>query len=155
VVPTAGFVSFRIPHDRGALRRLAAEDEAEGVVTRRRAVVADLHRGLLMAPPPDAFVPELFDLITVLAGRADTGEIRETWGAYVYTTYERDLVRDRPDGRPRRDAGDIEAVVQGYVAHYRLQVAPAAAGRDPSDPALLSPTWRGRSERPRAGSRGY
>jgi hypothetical protein len=155
VVPTAGFVSFRIPHDADVLRRLAAEDEAEGAIRRRTPVVAAIHRGLLMSPPRNEHVAELFDVLSVMAGRADSGEIREARGAYVYTTYERDLERDRPDGLPRRDRSAIEVIVRDHVEHYHLQAAPAGPGSGPRDPAVLEPTWRGRSERPRAGSRGY
>ena len=154
-IPTAGYVAFRLPLDEDGLRTVARMDVADGGIAERRAVLAGLHRGLLMDPPADGLVPELFDLITLMAPRMAAGEIRETWAAYVYTTYQRDLVRDRPGGDPRRAEPEIATALADYAEYYRLQAREDVQAPASGDPVLLSPTWRGRSVRPRAGSRGY
>jgi hypothetical protein len=110
------------------LARVAAREEAQGDLTERRAAVARIHRMLLLAPPSDAWVPELFDLITAVSGRVATGEIDLNWAAYVYDSYERDLARDRPTGVPRRNKDEIEASVVEYVRFYSLQKRPDVPG---------------------------
>src|SRR5690349_9182193 len=75
------------------LARVAAREEASGSLDQRRQAVAKVHRMLLLAPPPDQLVPELFDLITAVSARAATGEIDLDWAAYVYNSYERDMAR--------------------------------------------------------------
>lgn len=103
------------------LARLAAAEEDSGDLTQRRAAVARVHRMLLMQPPADALVPELFDLLGALTPRVSSGEINLDWAAYVYTSYMRDLTRDRPRGTPRRSSGEIDAAVAEYVHFYTLQ----------------------------------
>jgi hypothetical protein len=110
------------------LSRIAAREESSGSLADRRQAVARMHRMLLLAPPVDHLVPELFDLITAVASRVATGEIDWPWAAYVYNSYERDLVRDRPDGTPRRPPPAIEVEVQRYVEFYTLQQRPDADG---------------------------
>lgn len=110
------------------LARIAASEEALGDLSKRRDTVARVHRMLLLAPPPDAQVPELFDMITAVSSRAATGEIDLDWAAYVYGSYERDMARDRPDGRPRRSKEEIEASVAEYVRFYTLQKRPDVPG---------------------------
>ena len=84
-----------------------------------------MHRMLLLMPPPDPLVPELFDLITVVSTRVASGEIDFAWAAYVYNSYERDLVRDRPQGTPRRAMPEVEvSEVERYVQFYALQKRP-------------------------------
>ena len=112
------------------LARLADREAAQGDVTQRRAAVARVHRLLLLAAPADAWVPELFDLITAVSSRVVTGEIDLNWAAYVYDSYERDLARDRPDGTPRRTPAEIEAAVAEYVRFYTLQKRPDVPGVD-------------------------
>jgi hypothetical protein len=106
------------------LQRVAAREEASGSLEERRRTVAQMHRILLLMPPPDPLVPELFDLITVVSSRVATGAIDLAWAAYVYNSYERDLVRDRPQGTPRRAMPAVEREVERYVQFYALQKRP-------------------------------
>lgn len=110
------------------LGHVAAGEEASGSLEQRRQAVARMHRVLLLAPPADPLVPELFDLITAVSARVATGEIDWPWAAYVYNSYERDLVRDRPGGAPRRSMAEVETEVERYVQFYALQRRPDAAG---------------------------
>lgn len=110
------------------LKRVAAREEASGSLDERRTAVARMHRMLLLGPPSDVLVPELFDLITAVSSRVASGEIDFPWAAYVYNSYERDLVRDRPQGVPRRTMPEVEREVARYVTFYSLQKRPDAAG---------------------------
>ncbi len=110
------------------LAQVAAREEASGDIGERRAAVARMHRMLLLQPPDDALVPELFDLVTAVSSRVATGQIDFAWAAYVYNSYERDLVRDRPNGQPRRTMEEVEAEVKRYVEFYALQRRPDASG---------------------------
>lgn len=110
------------------LGRVTAREESSGSLDERRTAVAKMHRMLLLQPPNDLLVPELFDLITAVSPRVSTGEIDWPWAAYVYNSYERDLVRDRPQGVPRRTMPEVEAEVQRYVEFYALQQHPGADG---------------------------
>jgi hypothetical protein len=63
--------------------------------------------------------------------------ISPAWASYVYTTYQRDLVRDRPTGTPRRSPAEVETAVDAYVEYFRLRARddrpaldPAAAGME-------------------------
>jgi hypothetical protein len=87
-----------------------------------------MQRMLLLGPPADALVPELFDLITAVSSRVASGEIDFSWAAYVYNSYERDLVRDRPQGVPRRTMPEVEREVARYVQFYALQKRPDVDG---------------------------
>jgi hypothetical protein len=107
---------------------VASGEEARGDLSRRRDAVGRTHRMLLLAPPADQRVPELFDLITAVSSRVATGEIDLAWAAYVYTSYERDLALERPSGVPRRSMGEVEDAVQEYVTFYSLQKRPDVAG---------------------------
>lgn len=110
------------------LSRVAAREEASGALDERRQAVARMHRLLLLGPPTDPLVPELFDLITAVSMRVARGEIDVAWAAYVYNSYERDLVRDRPQGAPRRSLAAVEAEVERYVRFYALRQRPDQAG---------------------------
>ena len=110
------------------LARLAAAEEERGDISQRRQAVLRVHRMLLIAPPADAWIPELFDFMTAVSGRVATGEIDLDWAAYVYNSYERDMARDRPSGKPRRTLAEIEASVQNYVGFYALQKRPDVHG---------------------------
>lgn len=100
---------------------------------RQRSVVAGLHRVLLMEPPPDVLVPELFDVVTLVSRRVATGEIDFDWVAHFYTTYVRDLEAQRPAGTPRRTQGEIRAEIDRYVAFYAIQKRPEGRGVTVSD----------------------
>ena len=113
---------------RGYLSRVASGEEASGSIDERRKAVARIHRTLLVQPPDDAQVPELFDLVTVVSARVATGEIDLPWAAYVYTSYWRDLERDRRAGAARRTRPEVEAKVEEYVRFYALQKRPDVPG---------------------------
>jgi hypothetical protein len=115
------------------LARVGAAEETTGTLARRRAVVLGVHRLLLLAPPPDAVVPELFDLTTLLAGGTASGRIPAAWAAYLYTGYVRGLVRDRPDGSPRRTADEVQSALARDVAFYAVRQRPDAVGVRVSD----------------------
>jgi len=51
------------------------------------------------------------------------------WAGYLYTTYQRDLVRDRPTGVPRRPREQIIGEVERSIEFYHLQVRRRLAGR--------------------------
>jgi hypothetical protein len=129
----AGIAELRLPQDSRGLARIAAEDDPGGSLARRRAALTDVARQLLNAPPPDALVPELFDLLTAMAPRMEAGVISPAWGSYVYTTYQRDLLKDRPTGVPRRSPPDVERALQEYVEFFRLQARPARKARTLED----------------------
>ena len=82
----AGIAELYLPEDARALARIAAEDDPSGSITRRRDVLTEVSRQLLMSPPPDAVVPELFDVLTSIAPRMEAGAISPAWGSYLYTT---------------------------------------------------------------------
>jgi len=110
------------------LSRIAAKEESSGDLAKRRAAVAKVHRLLLLAPPDDRYVPELFDLLRAMSARVASGEIDYAWAAYVFTSYERDLVAERPSGAPRRPMPEVERAVEQYVEFYRLQKRPDVDG---------------------------
>ncbi len=110
------------------LARIAAREEATGDLTTPPRAVARTHKLLLMPPPPDALVPELFDLVTTVSSRVATGEIDLAWAAWIYTSYERDLVRDRPAGAPRRSMPEVEGAVVEYMKFYSIQKRPEVPG---------------------------
>lgn len=112
---------------------VASGEEASGSIVERRHAVARIHRALLVQPPDDAQVPELFDLVTVVSARVATGEIDLPWAAYVYTSYWRDLERDRRAGPVRRPRAEVEAKVEEYVQFYALQKRPDVPGMRLSD----------------------
>ena len=118
---------------RGYLGWVAWREEAGGVLTIRRDTVGRMQRVLLLAPIGDAYVPELFDLLTAVSTRVSSGEIDLSWAAYVYTSYQRDLLRDRAGGVPRRAMPEVEAAVRDYVDFYRLQKRPDTDGLRLSD----------------------
>jgi hypothetical protein len=132
VLPT-GIAQLRLPMDGAALRRIAAEEEARGDLARRREVLAGVNRQLLMPPPDDVFAPELFDFVVALAPRMESGTVSPAWGSYLYTTYQRALREERPDGRPRRSAAEIEPVLDGYVEFFQIRFDPR--GQQRPDPA--------------------
>ena len=107
---------------------MASGEEASGSIAERRKAVARIHRTLLVQPPDDAQVPELFDLLTVVSARVATGEIDLPWAAYVYTSYWRDLEGERRAGAARRTRPQVEAKVEEYVRFYALQKRPDVPG---------------------------
>lgn len=115
------------------LRRVATGEAQTGDLTQRRAVVARTHRMLLAPPPPDALVPELFEVVTDLAQRGASGAMSLNWSAYVYSTYLQDMLRDRPTGAPARSHDQITAEIDRLVTFYSITKRPEAHGVRVSD----------------------
>ncbi len=109
------------------LQNVASHEEESGGVNRRRRTVSRLHRTLLMAPPPDALVPELFDYLTQLSARTASGEISWAWSSYLYTSHLRTAVA-RPLGTPRASAEQLATEIQEGVDFFYLQQRPDAPG---------------------------
>jgi hypothetical protein len=110
------------------LGRIAHSEGSSGTVARRRAILAQLNRYLLMPPPDDVLVPELFDLVTQLSSRVATGEVSLNWAAYIYTAYQRDMIEDRPAGRPRRSPEEVDAQLARYIQFFSIQKRPDQRG---------------------------
>jgi hypothetical protein len=110
------------------MSRIAAREDRSGSLEERREFLARMNRYLLMPPPDDALVPELFDLATQLSARIASGEMSLNWAAYIFTAYQRDLVQQRPDGKPRRSADEVAAQVARYVQFFSIQKRPDQRG---------------------------
>ena len=110
------------------LTRIAASEEGSGQQTKRREIVDDIHRRLLMPPAADGMVAELFDLATLLASRTATGEVSLSWAAYLYTSYSRDLVQERPTGVPRRTREELLATLEQQLRFYAIRKRPDVPG---------------------------
>jgi hypothetical protein len=115
------------------LSRVAAAERASGKVDRQRGILTTLNRQLLMPAPPDALVPELFDFVTLVSTRVATGEISLAWVAYLYTTYQRDLALQRPDGTPPRARAEVAAELDRLVRFYAIRKRPEAGGVEVGD----------------------
>jgi hypothetical protein len=139
----AGIAELSLPHDARALVRIAADEDPSGSITRRRDVLTEVSRQLLMSPPPDALVPELFDVLTSIAPRMEAGAISPAWGSYLYTTYQQDLLKERPSGTPRRSRPEVEHAVEGYVDFFRLRARDGRMPRTIEDAAFEDTrAWR-------------
>ena len=114
------------------LQRVAASEEIRGDLTLRRRTVHRLHRQILIAPPPDRLVPELFDFVTQLSARTASGEISLAWGAYLYTTHVREALL-RPAGSQRPSAKALAAEIQQGVDFFYLQKRPDVDGLKVND----------------------
>jgi len=114
------------------LQRIAARDGA-GRIDQRRAVVDRMHHLMLMPPPDDAMVGELFELVTALSTRVADGSVSLNWAGYIYTSYLRDLIRDRPNGMPARPAPEVVAELDRTVAFYAIGKRPDVPGIRLSD----------------------
>jgi len=110
------------------LSRVAESENTSGKLEHRKQILAGLNRQLLMPAPPDALVPELFDLVTVVSSRVATGDISLNWVAYLYTTYQRDMVDRRPTGTPRRTLDEVRAEIDRLVRFYAIQKRPDQDG---------------------------
>ena len=110
------------------LGRIAHSEGSNGTIERRSAILTQLNRYLLMPPPPDVYVPELFDLVTALSSRVATGEVSLNWAAYIYTAYQRDMVQQRPTGRPRRSIDEVNAELGRYIQFFAIQKRPDQQG---------------------------
>jgi len=109
------------PNIGGAERQTATMDQ-------RRALVTKVNRVLLMPPPGDPLVSELFELLMQLSSRVESGEVSPNWAAYIYTVYQRDMARDRPDGLPQRSSDEVAAELAGYVEFFHVRKRPDATG---------------------------
>ena len=123
----AGIAELSLPSDAATLSRLAIDEDATGRIDRRREVLAGLNRQLLMPPPDAAFVPELFDFVAALAPRMESGTVSPAWGSWLYTTYQRDLRAERPDGRPRRPSAEVSAALERSIEFYHVRANPRLA----------------------------
>jgi hypothetical protein len=81
-----------------------------------------------MPAPEDPLVPELFDLLTQVSSRVATGEISLNWFAYIYTTYQRDMIQQRPNGTPRRSDTEVRAELDRLVTFYSIAKRPEQGG---------------------------
>ena len=114
------------------LQRVAASDGESGTGG-RRILVDRMHRLLLMPPAPDPMVGELFQLVTALSTRVADGSVSHNWAAYIYTSYVRDMVRDRPNGTPVRTPAEVTAELDRTVAFYAVGKRPDVPGIRLSD----------------------
>src|SRR5262249_48136935 len=67
-------------------------------------------------------------LVTVVSSRVATGDISLNWVAYIYTTYQRDMVDGRPNGTPRRSFDEVRNEVDRLVVFYAIQKRPDQEG---------------------------
>jgi hypothetical protein len=121
----AGIAELTLPTDAATLRRIALEEEPTGRLERRRAVLDGLNRQLLMSPPADALVPELFDFVVALAPRMESGTVSPAWGSYLYATYQRDL--NGEPNRGRRTTPQIDAALDHWIDFYQIRANPRVA----------------------------
>jgi len=110
------------------LSRVAESENTSGKLEKRKEILANVNRQLLMPAPADALVPELFDLVTLVSSRVATGEISLNWVAYLYTSYQRDMVDQRPSGMPRRSLEQVQVELDRLVRFYSIQKRPEQAG---------------------------
>lgn len=110
------------------LTRVAEAENRTGTLDRRKEILRNINRQLLMPAPDDPLVPELFDLVTLVSSRVATGEISLNWVAYIYTTYQRDMLAQRPTGTPRRTTDQVRAEIDRLVAFYAIQKRPDQGG---------------------------
>jgi hypothetical protein len=110
------------------LDRVAAREASNGSVAERGLVLARVHGLLLMPPPPAAMVPELFDFVTLLSYRVATGAVSVNWAAYLYSNHALDLIRNRPNGAPRRTREELEAELQRDADFFALRKRPDVPG---------------------------
>ena len=110
------------------LSRVAESENTSGKLEKRKEILANVNRQLLMPPPPDPLVPELFDLVTIVSSRVATGDISLNWVAYLYTTYQRDMTIQRPNGSPRRALEEVHAELDHLVKFYSIQKRPEQEG---------------------------
>ena len=110
------------------LSRIASRENASGSLEERRRMLAQMNRYLLMPPPADAQVPELFDLVTQLSSRIATGEVSLNCAAYIYTTYQRDMIQQRPGGQPRRSPDEVGAQLARCIEFFHIQKRPDQRG---------------------------
>ena len=144
-LPT-GLVYLPLDRSAASLARIANEDDLVGDLERPRDILIALNRGVLMPPPNDAIVPELFDFTALLARRMESGDVSSDWAAYLYTSYQRDLVHERPDGTPRRSAGAISQALAESMEFYRIQrradaPPPAGVWPPPGDDGRAGRPW--------------
>jgi hypothetical protein len=116
------------PGARWELTRVADAERQAGTIDQRRALVTTVNRALLMRAPADPLVPELFELVTQLSSRVESGEVSPNWAAYIYTVYQRDMARDRPDGLPQRSSDEVATELAGYVEFFHIRKRPDATG---------------------------
>jgi len=122
-----GIAQLTLPMDAASLRRVAAEDDPPKHLERRVKILSGVHRQLLMAPLDDTLVAEMFDVLSALAPQMEAGTVSPAWASYIYTTYARDLTKERPTGRPRRTHVEIDRTLAAMVAYYGVRTNPKAS----------------------------
>ena len=68
----------------------------------------------------------MFDVLVALAPRMESGTVSAAWASRIYTTYERDLAKERPTGTPRRTRVEIDRALAELVAYYHIRENPKA-----------------------------
>jgi hypothetical protein len=106
------------------LAYVATVEERTGDLTRRGALLRKVHRALLLAPPPEPLIPELYEFLSVLSQEMASGRISLSWAAYLYTSHLRDAVTQRPSGHPRAARKDLDAEIAQAVEFFTLQGRP-------------------------------
>ncbi len=132
----AGIAELQLPASAASLRRTATNEEEMKTTARRAEILAGVQRQLLMGPLEDPLTPEMFDFLVVLAPRMEAGKVSAAWGSYLYTTYQRQLRAERPDGTPRRTVIDVEKTLDDYVVFYAVQGTPSMARTTPDAAAF-------------------
>jgi hypothetical protein len=122
-----GIAQLTLPMDAASLRRVAAEDDPPRHLERRTQIISGVQRQLLLAPLDDPFVPEMFDVLVALAPQMESGTVSPAWASFIYTSYERDLAKERPTGKPRRSRVEIDRALGEMVAYYDIRANPRAA----------------------------
>jgi hypothetical protein len=142
-----GIAQLALPMDSASLRRVAAEDDPPKRLERRTRIISGVQRQLLMAPADDALVPEMFDVLIALAPRMESGTVSAAWASWIYTTYERDLAKERPSGTPRRSHVEIDRALAELVAYYHIRENPKATPPASPDRQGFDATREWRDER--------
>lgn len=88
--------------------------------------IRHVHEVLLIPPAPPEVMGELYDYYLLISERAATGEISAWWAAYLYTNYFRDMLRDRPNGIPRRTREELRQHLQREMDYYFIRKRPEA-----------------------------
>lgn len=88
--------------------------------------IQHVHDVLLLEPAPAPLEGELYTYYLLISERAATGEIPPWWAAYLYTSYFRDMLRDRPSGIPRRSREDLKSHLQAEIDYYYIRKRPGA-----------------------------
>jgi hypothetical protein len=73
-------------------------------------------------------VPELFEVVRDLSADVATGDVSLNWAAWIYSTYQQDMLRDRPGGQPPRSPEAVGGEIARLRDYYAIQKRPEAKG---------------------------